>query len=162
MKSNALKDTTTQSSLLQAFADCGIADERIELRNAVPFRKEHMKTYADIDIALDPFPYNGTTTTCEALWMGVPVITLQGARHAGRVGTSLLQHADCQELIADSESAYLTLATALANDKARLAGLRQGLRDRLRNSALMNLPQFTHSLEAAYRQMWVTWCNRRS
>lgn len=161
LKSNALQDATTKAGALAAFSACGIDAARIELRNSVPRRQDHMQTYADIDIALDPFPYNGTTTTCEALWMGVPVISLRGDRHAGRVGASILEHAGLAELVAETGDAYQALAIELARDPARLASLRHGLRERMSQSALMDLTGFTRTLEDAYRQMWIKWCNRR-
>ncbi len=161
MKSNALEDETTKTSLLQAFGEHGIDRNRIDLINAVPHRRDHMKMYSRIDISLDPFPYNGTTTTCEALWMGVPVISLRGDRHAGRVGASILQHIELPGLIAESEDEYLELAQKIAVDTRKLATLRKTLRPQMRESALMNLPAFTATLENAYRKMWVTWCNKR-
>src|SRR6185295_5530343 len=105
-------------------------------------------------IALDPFPYGGGRTTCEALWAGVPVVSLAGRTAVGRAGVSILSNAGMPELVAQSEEQYVQLATALAADWPRLAALRAGLRDRLRRSPLMNAPRFTHNLESAFRQMW--------
>ncbi len=89
---------------------------------------DHIAQYSQLDIALDPAPYNGTTTTCEALWMGVPVVTLAGNRHAGRVGVSLLTNIGVPELIAKDETDYIRIATTLAQDPARLAAYRATLR----------------------------------
>jgi len=161
MKSHALEDKTTKAGLLQAFDEHGITARRIDLINAVPQRKDHLKLYSGIDISLDPFPYNGTTTTFEALWMGVPVITWCGNRHAGRVGASILHHLGQPELVAGGEDEYVDLAINLAGDTARLATLRTALRPQLRRSTLMNERLFTKSLEHAYRNMWVAWCNKK-
>jgi len=161
LKSSALEDATTKKNLLQAFADCGIDRDRLDLINAVPHRKKHLALYAKIDIALDPFPYNGTTTTFEALWMGVPVVTLCGDRHAGRVGASILQHLELPALIADNENDYIGLAKELAGDRQRLVTLRNTLRSRMCESVLMDVSLFASTLENAYRNMWITWCNKR-
>ncbi len=92
--------------------------------------------------------------------MGVPVIALSGKMHAGRVGVSLLTHAGLPELVAETPEQYIALAVELASDLERLQGLRQGLRERLQRSPLMDAVGFTHSLEQAYRQMWKKYCNR--
>jgi protein O-GlcNAc transferase len=162
MKSNALEDKTTKMNLLQAFSEHGIGQDRIELINAVPHRKDHMKLYSRVDISLDPFPYNGTTTTCEALWMGVPVISMRGNRHAGRVGASILQHAGFPDMIVENEDEYVNLAQSLAGNTERLITLRKALRPQMRESALMDLPQFTKTLEDTYRKIWVAWCNKHN
>ena len=120
--------------------------------------REHLALYDRVDIALDPFPYNGTTTTCEALWMGVPVVTLRGDRHAGRVGASLLTQVGLSDLIADSTEAYVEMAVALTSDPARLCELRQSLRPRMAASPLCDAPAFARKVEAAYRTMWRRWC----
>ena len=114
--------------------------------------------YDRVDIALDTFPYHGTTTTCEALWMGVPVLTLAGQRHASRVGVSLLTNAGLPELIADSPDQYIEIAAALASDLPRLRSLRATLRPRLQQSPLMDAPRFARNVESVYRQLWQKWC----
>jgi predicted O-linked N-acetylglucosamine transferase (SPINDLY family) len=113
-----------------------------------------LNCYNSIDIGLDPFPYNGTTTTCDALWMGVPVITLAGVSHVGRVGVSQMSNLGLQELIAKDTNDYVEKAAELANDVPRLTALRGGLRERVRTSPLMDAPRFTKNLEAAYHNMW--------
>jgi predicted O-linked N-acetylglucosamine transferase (SPINDLY family) len=119
---------------------------------------DHLALYGRVDIALDTFPYHGTTTTCEALWMGVPVVTRAGETHASRVGVSLLTNAGVAELVATSDESYVEVATTLARDFPRLAGLRATLRERMAASPLMDGPLFARNLEGAYRQMWRTWC----
>jgi predicted O-linked N-acetylglucosamine transferase (SPINDLY family) len=160
MKSNALEDESTRTNMLRAFAEHKITEDRLDLINAVPRRRDHMELYSRVDIGLDPFPYNGTTTTFEALWMGVPVICLRGDRHAGRVGESIMSHLGLPELVADSEDQYVDLAKRFADDTQRLVTLRNTMRSQMRDSELMNVPLFTETLEKAYRQMWITWCNK--
>jgi len=116
--------------------------------------------YADIDIALDPFPYNGTTTTCEALWMGVPVISLQGDRHAARVTSALMQRVGLESLVATTPKQYQSIALELAKNQKRLTELRAGMRERLRGSSLCNKAGFAREVEAAYRTMWETFCRQ--
>jgi predicted O-linked N-acetylglucosamine transferase (SPINDLY family) len=115
--------------------------------------QDHLATYHQIDIALDTFPYNGATTTCEALWMGVPVVTLVGDRHASRMGLSLLATVGLRELIAYTKAEYVNIAVKLANDLESLQSLRAGLRERMQSSPLMDASIFTGHLEAIYRQL---------
>ncbi len=161
LKSNSLEDEVAKSTLLGAFGKHGIGADRLELTGWAPDRHQHLGMYAGVDVCLDTFPYNGTTTTCEALWMGVPVVCLRGDRHAARVGASILHHAGLPELIAGSTEDYLRLAQSLAGDTQRLVTLRETLRERMRASPLMDLRQFADTLEAAYRDMWKAWCERR-
>jgi protein O-GlcNAc transferase len=144
--------------LHQRFSALGIAPERLL---ASPFdvdHAEHMQRYRGIDIALDSFPYNGTTTTCDAMWMGVPVVTLRGKRHAARVGASLLHAVGLDELIAEDADGYVDLAVALAEDTVRLKDLHASLRDRMRASPLMDEARFVRNLEQLYRHAWTNWC----
>jgi predicted O-linked N-acetylglucosamine transferase (SPINDLY family) len=135
-----------------------VSPTRVTLLDALP-KPAHLGLYASaIDIALDPFPYNGATTTCEALWMGVPVVTLRGGHHAGRVGASLLTQIGLSHLIADSIEAYVETAVALAGDPARLTELRLSLRARMAASPLCDAPAFARDIEHAYRTMWQRWC----
>jgi protein O-GlcNAc transferase len=157
LKGKSFACAVTRTSFLERLRGCGVAKDRIELVAWLP-DETHLTLYNRVDIALDPFPYNGTTTTCEALWMGVPVVTLRGDRHAGRVGASLLTQVGSTDLVADSIEAYVETAVALASDPARLAGLRQSLRSRMAASPLCDAPAFARKVEAAYRTMWQRWC----
>ncbi len=158
LKGRAFADATARALLEGRFAELGIEAARLDLRPWVAATGSHLEAYGEIDVALDPFPYNGTTTTCEALWMGVPVVALEGDRHAGRVGASLLTHAGLFDLIAADAETYVKIAAALAADPARLADLRKGLRLRLQASPLMDAEGFARRFEAAMRLMWRRWC----
>jgi len=142
------------------FTAQGIEPGRLELQGWQPDHAMHLTLYNEMDIALDTFPYNGTTTTCDALWMGVPVITLAGPAHASRVGMSLMSSIGLSETIATTTVEYVGLAVALAQDQDRLKTIRLGLRDRMRRSPLMDAERFARDVEAAYRQMWRNWCEQ--
>ena len=137
----------------QAFADRGIAPERIELRGISP-HADLLKQYADIDIALDSFPFTGGLTSCEALWMGVPVITWPQERVVSRQTLAFLSAIGLAELAARDAGDYVRIAAALAADPARLASLRSGLRARMQASPLMDLPGFTRQLENTLHQLY--------
>lgn len=139
------------------FADQGIDISRIKFSGYSP-RNEFLASYCGVDIALDPFPYNGGVTTFEALWMGVPVITMHGDHFVSCVGETLLRNMGFTEGVGDSEEDYVARAIALASDLPRLAELRSGLRDRLLNSPMCDGAGFTRDLEAAYRRAWEAWC----
>jgi protein O-GlcNAc transferase len=158
LKNASLVDAGTQARYRELFASHGVAAARVDLVAYVPDKGGHLGLYSRIDIALDTFPYNGTTTTCEALWMGVPVTTWRGDRHAGRVGASLLAAVGLDELVAPSLEAYVALARDLAADPARLAALSRSLRGRLKASPLLDAHSLARALEAAYREMWQRWC----
>lgn len=123
---------------------------------------EHLGTYGQIDVALDTFPYNGTTTTCEALWMCVSVVTWTGRRHAGRVGASILRQVGLSDLVARDLPGYLSLARSVAADGEYRAGLREILRAGMRRSTLMNPSRLAREMETAYRDIWKNWCRERS
>ena len=153
-------DEAARALLLERLESRGVTADRITLLAWAPDRGGHLGLYGKIDVALDPFPYNGTTTTCEALWMGVPVVTLEGTRHSGRVGASLLTRLGLQELIAADTESYIRIAADLAADRERLSKLRQSLRPRMSASPLCDGPAFTRDLEAAFRSMWRNWCGK--
>jgi predicted O-linked N-acetylglucosamine transferase (SPINDLY family) len=135
----------------------GIDPTRVRFASFMP-TQQYFDLYRLIDIALDTFPYGGGTTTCDALWMGVPTISLAGKTGVGRGGLSILSNIGLSELVADSEQTYVQLASGLASDVARLSQLRSTLRQRMQRSSLMDAPRFARNVEAAYRQMWQTWC----
>jgi predicted O-linked N-acetylglucosamine transferase (SPINDLY family) len=139
--------------LVGLFNEHGIAPERLVLVGRENYPK-YLERYHQIDVVLDTFPFSGLTTSCEALWMGVPIVTLAGRSYVSRQGVSLLSHLDLQELIADTAEAYVQIAAFLAKDRTRLRALRIGLRDRLRGAALTDGPRFTRGLEAIYRTIW--------
>ncbi|MBL9031358.1 MAG: tetratricopeptide repeat protein [Phycisphaerae bacterium] len=154
LKAAGLAAESGKGRVLEALAASGLPAERVTLLPRVPTMREHLGAYSQADIALDPLPYNGTTTTCEALHMGVPVVTLEGDRHASRVGSSLLRAAGLPELVATSADAYARIATDLARDTGRRRTLRASLRDRLAASPLCDGKAFARGLEAAYAEMW--------
>jgi predicted O-linked N-acetylglucosamine transferase (SPINDLY family) len=158
LKSHGLSDEYSRRGMLDRFAAHGIGPERLELFGKIPSLAGHLQLYDRIDVALDPFPYNGTTTTCEALWMGVPVVTLAGKTHAGRVGVSLLSSVGLPRLIAEDREQYVRVAAELAGDLPALAELRGGLRQRVAQSPLTDAAGFARDIEVAYRQMWRAWC----
>lgn len=163
MKYKSLADKGARKEVLEIFRSAGIdnAYERIELLGFTPTLSEHLKMYNRIDLALDTFPYNGTTTTCEALWMGVPVITLTGENHSSRVGVSILSQVNLFETITVNREEYLKTAVNLAMDTNRLAQLRSGLRNMVSRSTLIDGALFLNSLETAYRKMWERWCEKQ-
>ena len=150
LKSRGLDDPSVAARVQAAFAAAGVAPRRLVLNGKELSVVAHLSLYHGVDIALDPFPYNGTTTTCEALWMGVPVITLAGRTHVARVGASLLTHLGTPEWIACSPDDYIARALALAADLPQLAALRAGLRTRFQTSPLCDAQSFTLNLEAVY------------
>jgi protein O-GlcNAc transferase len=158
LKAKSLFDEGTREYLGDLFHREGITPDRLIFKYQTASYKEHLAMYNGIDIALDTFPYNGTTTTCEALWMGVPVVTLSGDRHASRVGMSLLTNIGLPELAAKTPDEYVNKAASLANDIAGLKSLRERLRDMMRQSPLMNGERFTANLEHCYREMWRNYC----
>ena len=140
----------------------GIDRDRLDLRGWSENTQEHLQLYNEVDLALDTYPYHGTTTTCEAMWMGVPVITLAGKSHVSRVGVSLLSVVGLEELIAGSQTEYVGKAVALANDRSKLAQLRQNLRFQMTNSSLTDGKAIARNIEIAYRQMWLRYCRNNS
>lgn len=153
LKAAGLGSASARDRILDLFGRQGIAPDRIRLMASTPTRRSHLDLYALIDVALDTFPYNGTTTTCEALWMGVPVVTFAGDRHAARVGASLLQRVGLDDLVAHDRDGYVAIACSLAADPARIARLGGELRARMAGSPLCDAPAFARDLEAAYAGM---------
>ena len=124
-------------------------------------RPEYLKLYHQIDLCLDPLPYNGHTTSLDAFWMGVPTLTMPGRTAVGRAGWSQLCNLDLKELAAETPEEYVALAAGLAGDLPRLRELRRTLRERMSRSPLMDAGRFARHVESAYRQMWRRWCQDR-
>ncbi|MGE3333842.1 MAG: tetratricopeptide repeat protein [Rhodospirillaceae bacterium] len=159
IKCKQMRDERVRARVLADFARHGIAPDRIEMTAFVPSVQEHLGKYAGVDLALDTFPYNGTTTTCEALYMGVPVLTLAGDNHRSRVGLSLLTAVGfADEFVASSRDDYIARAIAFGKKPARLAEIRTLLRPAMERSALRDEIGFTRALEDAYRALWRRWC----
>jgi len=135
----------------------GVAEDRVEFIAPQP-RREYLELYHRVDLMLDPFPYGGHTTSLDALWMGVPVVSLAGEQIVSRAGLSQLSNLGLPELVASSEDDYVRIAAELARDLPRLADLRATLRSRTEASVLMDGERFARAIETAYRAMWREWC----
>ena len=153
LKSRQLTDESTRRRFMDLFTKNGVGSDRINMLSATSSISEHLDLYNRVDIGLDPFPYNGTTTTCEALWMGVPVVTLRGDRHASRVGASILTRVGLGDFISVDGDEYVCRAEKLAGDVDRLKDLRTGMRQRLMESPLCNSNSFAFGLEKIYRKI---------
>lgn len=159
LKARQYQDTHNATALLAEFAAEGIAAGRIELSGRKDDFLEHLATYHRTDLALDTFPYHGTTTTCEAMWMGVPTLTLAGDRHATRVGVSLLSAVGLEkQLVARDIDDYITRAVSLASSPEDLRGVRHNLRDRMSASPLCDAKGLARAMEQAIRTEWRRWC----
>lgn len=162
LKALALSSPNTKDRIWNTLASFGIAKERVDLFAETKGKSEHLDMYAKVDIALDPWPYNGTTTTVEAMYMGVPVITIAGNSHVSRVGVSLLTNLGTPEHIARDESDYVRIAAALAADRPKRLRLRDTLRHTVESSVLCDHAGFTRRLEAHYRAAWRAWCEKKA
>jgi len=150
LKSRPLSDKGVRRRYLDLFSRYGVASDRIQIMPYAQTKQDHLSLYGRVDIGLDPFPYNGTTTTCEALWMGVPVVTLKGDRHSSRVGASILTRVGLEELVAETEEEYVSKAFALAGDLNKLALLRGTMRGRMMDSPLCDGRSFAQKMESVY------------
>lgn len=159
VKAVTLADAEVSASLLAAFERHGIASERIELTGGTPYL-QHLNDYARIDVMLDTLPFNLAANTCEALWMGVPVVSLSGDRAAGRMGASLLNSAGLGELLAGDADEFVRIATGLVADPAALAQRRQAQRERLRCSTLFDGASLARAFEAAMQKAFAHWLER--
>ena len=160
------KQGSHRRSIVEKLSGMGVSAERISFFDYVPLTPELsqgalLHRYNEIDVALDTFPYTGMTTTLDALWMGVPVVSLVGERNLGRAGLSLLTNVGMAELAVTDVDAYVAQAVALSREPDRLARLRQELRPRMLTSPLLDAEGFTRRLEGALRDMWVAWCERQ-
>jgi predicted O-linked N-acetylglucosamine transferase (SPINDLY family) len=158
MRFRGLDDLATRERLIEGFARHGIEASRIDLRGRAKW-SEFLATYHEIDIALDTFPYSGGLTTCEALWMGVPVITCPGATFAGRHATSHMCNAGLPDFVANSLDGFERLAVAAASDRESLAQLRKTLRDHVAASPLCDGQRFAANFANALRGVWYRWCD---
>jgi protein O-GlcNAc transferase len=157
LKSRQLTDASVRQRVLDDYARHGVDGARLILEGLVP-RSEYLKPFRRIDIALDPFPYTGITTSVESLWMGVPVLTLAGKSFLSRQGVGLMMNADLPEWIAHDADDYVARAASHAADLRALASLRGGLRERALASPIFDAPRFAHHFQAALRGMWRKWC----
>jgi protein O-GlcNAc transferase len=157
LKSPSFKDEGAIEVFEQRFEAEGIARDRLEFRGPVGLT-DMMAEYADVDIALDPVPYNGGTTTLQALWMGVPVVVKAGGNFVSRMGASFMSAAGLHDWVAESDADYVRIAAAMARDRQALLSLKQGLRHRLQAVPAWNIDQYTRDFESLLRQMWTTYC----
>ncbi len=159
LKSKYYSNPHAKDWVIKAFQTRGVELDRVDIRDYAPSLGAHLAMYGEMDLALDTFPYNGTTTTCEAISMGVPVLTVNGDRHSGRVGASLMTSLGLQDVfLAADVDEYVERAVQFAQERDGLAALRKTLRPRLLASPLSDESGFVAKLEAAYRGMWKTWC----
>ena len=159
LKSQAMGDPDASGALRDRLARAGIDPARVDISAYAPDQRSHLEQYARMHVSLDTTPYNGTTTTCEALWMGVPVVTLLGDRHAARVSASLLHAAGHPEWVAADADAYVRIAASLAQDRERLKPLRTDLRAQMLASPLLDAAAYATRFHAALRTCWRSLCN---
>jgi predicted O-linked N-acetylglucosamine transferase (SPINDLY family) len=157
LKATMLKSDSQKQLVIERFAVHGISGDRLQLQGPSP-RAEYLAAYSQIDIALDPFPFTGGTTSVEALWMGVPVLTLRGDRFLSRQGVGILHNVGLHDWIADSKEDYVSKAISHSRDVVALARLRSALRQRLSDSPLCDALRFASHLETALRSMWRQRC----
>lgn len=161
LRSSQLADTRVADSTRQRFAAHGVDPDRLDLQKSVSDYGQHLAAYNQVDIALDPFPYAGGTTSVEALWMGVPVLTLKGDRYVAHMGENILHHMAMPDWIAETTADYVARAARHAANLDSLTALRKGLRHRLAVSPLCDAPRFARHLEDAFRGMWQIWCEKQ-
>jgi protein O-GlcNAc transferase len=157
IRSDGLTVPALQRNVQRQFAEYGIATDRLTLLGWSDFR-DYQETFHQVDIVLDCFQFTGHTVTCQALWMGVPVVSLAGQTHTGRMGLSILSNLGMPELVTKDEDEFVAVAVGLANDVPRLEHLRATLRQQMQGSPLMDAETFSKEIAAAYREMWRTWC----
>lgn len=157
-----LEEAAARYALLDQFVARGIGRDRITVSPGKPFQEDHLAMYGEIDVALDTFPYAGVTTICEALWMGVPVVTRAGDRHVSRTGASVLTNAGLADLVAETDDQYVEIACQLAADPDALASVRRALRGVLKASRLLDERAMTADFSSALRSMWEIYCESRS
>ncbi len=158
LKNQSFGDPVIQKLCLNRFEEFGIDRKRIFLKSSTASFMQHLNLYGQVDLGLDPYPYQGAITSCESVWMGVPVITLQGQHHTARICSSVLTAAGLEEFVAKDEEEYVAIAKQWADNIDKLAKLRNGMREQVKNSPLNNVAQFTKDLEKVYRELWRNWC----
>ena len=158
LKGKGAADEVLRDALVEGFKAGGVAPARIEFLGWSGDANAHLDLYRRVDVALDPFPYNGVTTTLEALWMGVPVITLRGPHSLSRQGGAILDQLRLGEFAVRSPQQYIEVAAALAADPERVEALRQGLRASLQRSSICDAPAFAGRMEALFRRLWASAC----
>jgi len=158
MQTAALGSDTARQRAIGAFEKHGVSDDRLTLTGWSNFA-DYVDLIRSFDLALDPFPFNGGTTTCHQLFYGVPCISLAGERQVSRMGVSLLTAIGHSELVAQSQDEYFNTAVALAKDLPRLSEIRQNLRSATANSPLCDAAGYTRDLEKAFREMFQLWCD---
>jgi len=154
IKARPLSDQKTQEYIINKFVSQGAKRDQIQCMGFFESIESHLEAYHYVDVALDPFPYNGTTTTCDALWMGVPVLTIYGNCHAGRVGASILTHVGLKDLITYSAEEYISKTIHVCKDIFLLKNIRKQIRNIFQSSPLMDAKRFTHKMEQTYYQIW--------
>jgi predicted O-linked N-acetylglucosamine transferase (SPINDLY family) len=153
LKNRQFSESALRDTMLARFAAHGISSERLLLEGASP-RQDYFKSYHRVDIALDPFPFTGGTTSIDGVWMGVPFVTRKGDRMLTRQGESILRNLGLDDWIATDDDAYVNILVTHATDLPQLAQLRRQLRARLLSSPLCDAPRFTRNMELAFRSMW--------
>jgi predicted O-linked N-acetylglucosamine transferase (SPINDLY family) len=159
LKAPSFRDESAVRIFRARFVALGVDASRIEFRGPVGLG-DMMAEYADVDIALDPVPYNGGTTTLQALWMGVPVVVKEGHNFVSRMGASFMRAAGLPEWVADSDEAYVETAARMAADRQALLQLKAGLRARLQAAPAWNINHYTRDMERALRSMWTDFCEQ--
>ncbi len=154
LKHKSFNDSSVEQRIRARFEANGLAAQRLEIRGYAEGVSDHLATYREVDVALDPFPYNGTTTTCEALWMGVPVVTLAGDRHFGRVGVSILTNVGFDELIAKTSREYIAILQRMNSDRDYLGSLHSRARPALTESPVCNRDTFARQFETAMLEIF--------
>jgi predicted O-linked N-acetylglucosamine transferase (SPINDLY family) len=157
VKYRSLDLETRHRRLAGWFAEEGIARERLDFV-AASFPREYLESYADIDVALDPFPYNGGSTTMDTMWMGVPLVTMAGRICVQRSGASILSLVGSPDLVAETPEQYVQAAVFLSQAVSRIPELRRNVRRAFQSSSFMDEAGVTRRVEAAFRDMWRIWC----
>ncbi len=158
LKASAMADAATKQIIMERFAAEGIPAERVVLMPQQIDLAKHFAYYGHVDLGLDTYTYNGTTTTCEATWMNVPVVTWAGKEHISRVGASLLTNMGLPQLVGHTEEEFVEIAASYACNPEKLVELRKGLREKFRASPVMDGKRFAGEFGQALRTMWRTWC----